>query len=169
MGIFDGIEVGKKNDYLNAGEHVVTVRKIEVKTGDDARPAWATHSLSVMFGNDEGVTFGDVEIAPLEYNGELSERSLTFCLEQLTNLGLEVGDPDSVQALINIVTDAVFNGTLLGNKVLINITEKASTKTNPHTGEPYKNRRVFINKFLERGTGESGVDAVVDEFDAAVF
>ena len=145
----------ERQEYLPVGKATVSVRNVEIKVGDDARPAWANKSLSVMLGNDDGVTFLDIELDPLSNaDGELNQVGLSIATTNLINLGCEFGDPQGVADFARQAEAFVMSGGMHGAEVEINITEKIRDKINPNTGNPYVNRRVYVNKLFTPGAGD---------------
>lgn len=166
--------MGKYNDlaaenrtrsYLGEGHHDVTIAGAELKLGDDARPSWATKSISFRFENDEGVMFWDCELEPLtRQDGTENEMSVTIGMGNLENMGLDFDTVDSATDYSRQVEQWVMNGGWIGAKVRINVIEKESTATNPNTGKPYVNRNVYVNELYEAGQG-----ATTNEPEAVTF
>ena len=154
---FDEAEVKERRDYLGQGKHTVTVQSLELKTGDDARPKWANKSLSVMLGNDEGVTYLDIELDPLTFqDGELNKVALGIAKTNLTHLGCSFNKPKTVSDFSQQAEAFFMSGAARGAEVDINITEKDSGTENPNTpGKNYINRNVYVNKLITAGQGDA--------------
>lgn len=149
---FNEADTSERQSYLGAGRHTVTVRSAEVLAGDEARPSWANKSLKFLLGNDEGITFLDVELDPLTFqDGELNTVALGIAKTNLVHMGCTFNNPGSVAEFGQQAEQWVLAGGAHGAEVEINITEKPSKNINPNTGEPYTDRRVYVNKLISAG------------------
>ena len=172
MGKFnEKLDENRQQDYLPEDKHEVIIKSAEIKYGDDASPAWATKSIKFMFSNDEGVAFWDCELAPLKLqNGDDNDMAVTIAMGNLEKMGLEWDEVDSIEDFAEQAEAFVMSGAPLGAKVQINITGKDSDKINEHTGKPYRNRNLYVNKLLEGGAGGDGVAAASGaEAEVATF
>lgn len=155
-----------KREYLPAGKHEVIVGGAEIKLGDEARPGWATKSVSFRLQNDEGVVFWDVELSPLtKKDGEENEGAIGMFMSSIENLGHDFGDVDSVDDFSREVEQFVMNGGGIGARVSINIVKRPSNRINPNTGSPYMNTTVYVNELLEEGTVDAPLAAAAPVAD----
>jgi hypothetical protein len=156
-----------KQPYLDAGKHTVQVKSVELKLGDEASPKWATKSVKLMLGNDEGVTFWDIELEPLTFvDGNENKVSREIQAQQLANLVDDEVADDSNANFVRAVENLVMSGQMLNSTIDISIVEKVSKNVNPNTGKPYLNRNIYVNRLVEKGAVGEGVAALAEQFDA---
>lgn len=141
-------------DYLSVGRHEVTIAGAEIKLGDDAKPTWATKSITFRFENEEGISFYDMELDPLTLpGGEENETGVRIATGNLLMMGADA-DIDDAADLSREAEQFVMSGAALGAKVEINITEKPG-KGKKDDGTFFMNRYHYVNKLIEAGAGEA--------------
>ena len=166
MGKFN--ELAQKNKgggYLGEGTYEATITGMNIKTGDDARPAWATKSIEFVFESDGDRAIWNCELEPLQLkDGSYNDRAISIAMNNIENMGHNWNDVDSKDDFVSGAEQFALSGSALGAVVEIKVTEKESASTNPHTGKPYVNRYVYVNKLIEPGVVQSSVAADVEVF-----
>lgn len=157
-------------NYLGDGKHTVRVQAAAIKTGEDARPTWATKSLHLQLGNDEGVRFAEFEMEPLTFSdGSENVVGQKVLIGALTGMGVNLDGAATMQDVVQRGTAFITGGNLQGAELDINIKDKPSNKTNPNTGKPYMYRNTYINGVVTPGIGAADVAEAFDAEEVGVF
>ena len=164
----EALEESRNRKLLPAGKHDVVIEAAEIKLGEDARPSWATKSVSFRFANEEGSMFWDCELDPLtKSDGEENGMSVQIGMGNLENMGLDWGEVENIADYAREAEAFVMAGGPLGAKVKINVIEKqGAERPDDKGGGFYTNRNVYVNELLEAGAGDTSTSA---EAEPATF
>lgn len=144
---------------LAAGDYpAATVTSVTYQTASDKiwKP-WMTAVLEVQFTTDEGRVTTQWELAPCQKkDGTINNGWMRYLKKNLRNLGYDADKGMKLSGLESAVMSGFFHGTIAD----ISIVDQPQEKINPHTGEPYVDRSVYVNELVEQGLAADAPVAV---------
>lgn len=159
---FDEAEVTEGGKRLDAGDYEGIVTNARYVTGEDTWKPWVEAALEVQFTTPMGKVTTQWETSPCTKNdGNVNTGWLGILKKNLRGIGYE-GSLGDLEA-------AVMNGQFHGVKSAFTIVDKQQTKINPHTNQPYVDRNVYVNEFIEAGLNQVDVAATVFAADEVPF